>query len=143
VTISKAERIERKAVAKKMIHLTASIAVLIHVQELIGIQDEPVPAISDIFVALTKANGIHRTGLLAEAAEDASKGIDLVSDRIPLAFFGFTNFQIDALGRTDGDAQAAGHAGGFSLLVLVEVVHSSPALRDGLLLFGIAYGDWF
>jgi hypothetical protein len=133
----------KNAVQKKIIHLTASITVPIHVQKLIGVQEKTIPAVLYILVTLTKTYGIHRTGLLAEAAEDAPQSIDLIPDGVPFAFFRLTDLQIDTLGRADGYAEAASDTGGLSFLVLVEIVHAAPALRYLLLFLGIRYGDRF
>ena len=85
----------------------------------------------DILVVLPQPDGVDRTGLLAEAAEYAAQGVDFVPAGIAGAVLPLPDLERDAPRGADGDAQAAGDAGGLPGGVLFEIVDPPPAGGDG------------
>src|SRR3989339_759525 len=92
-------------------------------------------------VILPQFDGVYRTGLLAETAVDAAQGVEFVTAGITGSVFPFPDLEGDAVRGTDGDAQAAGHAGGFPLGILLKIMHAPPALRYRPFLFRVPDRD--
>src|SRR3990170_2119348 len=79
-------------------------------QELICVEGKRFSLPFHPFVALSHENRIDRAGLFTITTENTPGGIYLVSEGIPLSVLILCRLHIDALGRADDHAEAAGHA---------------------------------
>src|SRR4030042_2035918 len=98
-------------------------------EEPLPAEQEVLPFVMNGLVVLSQFDRIYRTGLLAETAVYAAQGVDFVAAGITGTVVPFPDFQGDAARGADGDAQAAGHAGGFPLGVPLEIMQAPPARR--------------
>src|SRR6266581_3266833 len=91
---------------------------------------EAVARVLGVFVVHADVDRLFGADFLAVAAEDAAELVDLVDQRVAVPVLVLPRDQLDAVGRADLRAQAAGHALGAALLVGEHAVRAAPALRD-------------
>src|SRR5258705_12140775 len=87
---------------------------------------EPVARVLRVLVVHAHVDRLLGADLLAVAAEHAAELVDLVDQRIPVAFLVFPGHELDAVRRADLGTQAARDALGPSLLVGEHAVRASP-----------------
>src|SRR5579872_3102657 len=90
-----------------------------------------------ILVDAGEHDGIHRAGLLAEAAVDALEEIDVIAGRAPGAVLGHIGIDRDAHGWADGLAQLAGDAALLTVGIPAQRMQSAKARRLRGLLFRV------
>src|SRR6185437_6397893 len=90
-----------------------------------------------VFVDAGEHDGVHRTGLFAEAAVDALEEVDVVARGTPGAVLGDVRVDRDADSRTDRLAQLAGDAALLAVAVAPQRVQPAEARRLRSLLLRI------
>src|SRR5262245_1470134 len=98
--------------------------------ESVQVVNETLARVLRILVILPDVNRFHRTDFLAHAAEDAAELIDLVHDRVAVALVVLTGNELDAVGRADRWAEAAGHTLRAAVRVLLHAMRATPARRE-------------
>src|SRR5580698_6734484 len=82
-----------------------------------------------VFAVRPLDDGVHRAGLLAQAAVDAFDHVDVVAGRAARAVGAGFGLDDDGLGRTDGLAQLAGDAALFPVGIAAQGVLAAAARR--------------
>src|SRR5919198_1881393 len=107
--------------------------------------DEAIARVFGVLVVHADVDRFLRAHLLAIAAEDAAKLVDLVNERIAVPVFVLARDQLDTVGRADLRAEAAGDAFGATLLVGQHAVRAAPARGErpvfGGLFLGVLHRD--
>src|ERR1019366_1401084 len=86
-------------------------------------------------------NRVHRTGLFAEAAEDALGQVDVILRSAPCAVLTFGHFDLDRQCRTDRLAQLATDATFFVIGIAAQRVQAAKTIALRGLFFGELHGD--
>src|SRR6267143_4833526 len=108
---------------------------LIH--QALQVVDKALPAILGILVVAPDVDRLFRADLLAVAAEDAAKLVDLENQRVAVAFLVLAWHQLDAVRRTDCRTKSTRYAFRLSGLGRQHSVRAAPARRDWRFLLGI------
>ena len=106
-------------------------------QQLFLIIQQLLPRLGRILGIRTLHNRIHRTTLLAEAAVNALRHVNIVAGGASAAVLALLGFDRDGLGRADGFAEFAGDAAFFARGVAAEGVFAPEAGADGALFEGV------
>src|SRR5205085_10470002 len=88
---------------------------------------EPLSAVFRVFVMPADVNRLLRTHLLAVAAEDAAELVDLEQQRIPVAVLVLARYELDAVRRAHGRAEAARDTLGLAVFRSEHAMRSAPA----------------
>src|SRR3546814_2152636 len=89
------------------------------------------------YTTLFRSDGIHRAGLLAEAAVDALRHVDVVARGAPAAVAARLSLDDDALRRADRLAELAGNAPLLAVGIAAQRVLAAEARAERPLLVGV------
>src|SRR6478752_7443125 len=89
--------------------------------------DEPLAAVLRVLVVPTDVDRFLRAHLLAVAAEDAAELVDLEHERVAVPLLVLAGHELDAVGRADARAEAAGDALRLAVLRREHAMRPPPA----------------
>src|SRR5215469_784979 len=106
-------------------------------EQLVLAHDVLAPMLHVVLVDAGEHDGIHRTGLFAEAAVDALEEVDVVACGAPRAILRHIRIDRDADGRADGLAELAGDAALLTVGIPAQRMQAAEARRLRSLLFRV------